>query len=906
MSKKAVISVFVVCGIITLGVVYILVGGFNADKTKDSKSDDKVVTAKQDERDETVKLKDGEYTESADGYAGPVTVKLTIKNGKIAAVDVVSQNETPEFYAKAKAILPKIVEQNSADVDVVSGATITSNAIKNAVRKALIKAGAKDNPSAKKKVGSTEKNNTKSNTSRMFTGSVNTVSASINTNTANLKDGTYRGFGTGYRGTIEVAVKISGGRIVGIDILSHREDQPYFNMARGVITKILSGTSRVDAVSDATFSSNGIINAVNDALRKASVNTVSSNNNVIVPVAPKPPVVNEPQVPITPSDENELLKIKERTKKRVDELMITGKLKDGSYDGYGVGYLSSGTIKTTIVVSGGKVTDIKVSEKKPDYADDIIPFRGIALNGLTFFKDNDSIKNIAYMVLFSEYKKQITEADDMYKKAVELIGKKYATPIKGLNKSIGGEKKISIISDSIKQYLKNEHSQGKMLDSVTGATVSYGGIANSVSNALKKAENDYLTGSDINELKVVAPGNSVDPASGKIVLKNNRKAPLDLSDLIISMVKKDGQEKKVKYSEFKDNKLIIKDSETGKALVNGMDLSAYKNKGVILAEIHHTPSIRSVSLPIWLGNYSKNYIVGIEYSIDGSDWKALKNPRMDNIDGNNIAHDGQTIEIPKGWTGKIVKLRVVGKDGTRYDFNTDAKVGSSSTIKYVPKEGYDNGNISPNLFINFKLTGDEGEEQEIEVDNSKIGISGDHGVDIIERVGIKPISVVPYDSTVTLDKDIKNLPKGLSFDGKIITGIPEVPEAEFGSAFFKTYEIVITGHQGKVKMIRKHKLHIFRDRDRDQIADVEEGDNELDSFTPHFATRTLEKNKNDAPPTIEEYKAMLSNFPKDDSVIIKVINEPDMTKQEKQKVNLEFTVKGLTKVSKSVVFVNVK
>lgn len=900
MSKKAVVSVFVVCGIITLAVVYALAGGFSADKTKNSKGDNKIVATDQDEE---VKLKDGEYTETADGYAGPVTVKVTIKNGKIAAVDVISQNETPEFYAKAKAILPKIVEQNSADVDVISGATVTSNAIKNAVRKALIKAGAKENSADKQASGSNEKNNTK----KTSAGRLNPVAAALNANVANLKDGTYVGVGVGYKGTIEVAVKILKGRIVGIDVLRHKEDQPYFSMAYAVIRKILSGANRVDAVTNATYSSNGIIAAVNDALSKASLNVAGSNNNSVVSVVPKPPVVHEPQVPPTPDEESEFLKIKERTKKRLKELTITGKLKDGSYDGYGVGYLSSGTIKTTIEVSGGKLTDIKVSENKPDYADDIIPFRGIALNGLPFFKDNAGMENIAYMVLFSEYKKQITDADDMYKKAVELIGKKYAVPIKGLDKSTGGEKKISVISGAIKQYLKSEYSQGKMLDSVTGATVSYGGIANSVDDALKKAANDYITDSGIKELKVVAPKNSVDPATGKIVLKNNRKEPLDLSALVISMVKKDGEEVEVKYSEFKDNKLVIKDSETGKELVNGMDLSYYKNKGVILAEVKHIPSIRSVSLPIWLGNYSKNYIVGIEYSVDGNDWKTLANPKMDDIDGNNIAYNGQVIEIPKSWTGKIVNIRVVGVDGTKYDFSTVFKVGSTNTIKYNPKEDYNNGNIPPNLFINFKLTGSsQEEEQEIEVDNSKIGISGDHGVSIIERVKINPISVVGYDPSVILDKEIKNLPKGLTFDGKHITGVPEVDPSEFGNGFSKTYDIVITGRQGKVKMIRKHKLHVLRDRDRDQIADADEYGDDEDAFNPKFSQRILERKKNDPLPTLDDYMAMILNLPKDGSVTVKIANNPDMNEVKRHRVNLEFAVNGLTKIGKSFVFVDVK
>ena len=85
------------------------------------------------------------------------------------------------------------------------------------------------------------------------------------------KDGTYQGSGTGFGGTITVQVTVSGGKITAIDIVdASGETTSYFASAKGVIGKMLAGqTPNVDAVSGATYSSNGIIQAVQDALSKA-------------------------------------------------------------------------------------------------------------------------------------------------------------------------------------------------------------------------------------------------------------------------------------------------------------------------------------------------------------------------------------------------------------------------------------------------------------------------------------------------------------------------------------------------------------------------------------------------------------------------------------------------------------
>lgn len=81
---------------------------------------------------------DGVYEGSANGMGGAVKVTVTVSGGKITAVEVGEHNETAGISDPAIEQMPaKIVEAQSADVDAVAGATVTSEAIKEAVKAAL-------------------------------------------------------------------------------------------------------------------------------------------------------------------------------------------------------------------------------------------------------------------------------------------------------------------------------------------------------------------------------------------------------------------------------------------------------------------------------------------------------------------------------------------------------------------------------------------------------------------------------------------------------------------------------------------------------------------------------------------------------------------------------------------------
>lgn len=91
--------------------------------------------------DMSTPLNDGEYSATVDGQEGQMTVKVVIADGKISAVEVVEQHETESVAGAALENIPAaIVENNSADVDVSSGASLTSNRIMDAVALCLTEA----------------------------------------------------------------------------------------------------------------------------------------------------------------------------------------------------------------------------------------------------------------------------------------------------------------------------------------------------------------------------------------------------------------------------------------------------------------------------------------------------------------------------------------------------------------------------------------------------------------------------------------------------------------------------------------------------------------------------------------------------------------------------------------------
>ena len=206
-------------------------------------------------------LAEGVYKGSATGFSGPVTVAVTIMDKKITSIDILSSTDDEAFFNRAKGVIDRIIASQSFDVDVVSGATYSSNGIIGAVKNALT--GEKDNGvTGKAKQESTSESESDSSLAEI--AAVQDASA--------YKDGTYYGTGKGFAGTMKVKVDISGGKIASISIVSTKDGDSYVKSASSVLDTIVEKQStNVDTVSGATFSSRGIIAAVRSALSQAAV-----------------------------------------------------------------------------------------------------------------------------------------------------------------------------------------------------------------------------------------------------------------------------------------------------------------------------------------------------------------------------------------------------------------------------------------------------------------------------------------------------------------------------------------------------------------------------------------------------------------------------------------------------------
>lgn len=181
--------------------------------------------------------KDGVYEGSATGFAGTIKVKVTITGGKIVKIEITETVDGTEYIQNASAVLARIIEAQGTNVDTVSGATYSSVGIINAVRNALAKAAASEDNNAGK---------------------------------FPYEDGIYYGTAAGYKGDITVAVVLQEETIKAILITESSDDAAYLSKASAVAEEIVSKQSvKVDTVSGATYSSNGILKAVKKAIKAA-------------------------------------------------------------------------------------------------------------------------------------------------------------------------------------------------------------------------------------------------------------------------------------------------------------------------------------------------------------------------------------------------------------------------------------------------------------------------------------------------------------------------------------------------------------------------------------------------------------------------------------------------------------
>ena len=259
---------------------------------------------------------DGTYTGSARGYGGEISVSVTMKDGKITDLQILSASgETDSFFTRAKGVIDQVLKYQTWEVDAVSGATYSSRGILGAVKNALTGESVVNEAPAKTSLGGSLKKEAFKD--------------------GKYADGVYTGTAPGFGGNITVEVTIKDGKIAGIRVLNHSgETASYFNRASAVTGRILkAGSPNVDTVSGATYSSNGIINAVKRALKKAAGAAEEETE--------KEPVIDPEKMP-------------EET------------YRDGEYFGTGEGY--GGDIKVRVVIEGGRIGAVEVLEHEGETA----------------------------------------------------------------------------------------------------------------------------------------------------------------------------------------------------------------------------------------------------------------------------------------------------------------------------------------------------------------------------------------------------------------------------------------------------------------------------------------------------------------------------------------------------------
>lgn len=209
--------------------------GCSAPKTEDTSND-------VPEETENGIYKPGSYSATVKGFGGDVTVTITVDANNITDVKIVGENETPGIGGHAIEVMAESIMEN-VDVDIVSGATVTSTSVKNALAVALSEAKGED-------IG-----------------------------TAKMNDGTYETTTLGFnlKTLVPVTVKISDSKIVDIAIGENGETNGYYqSVEKNLIPRILDNQSiNVDAVTGATVTSNAVLQGVQDCLIEAGADVTA-------------------------------------------------------------------------------------------------------------------------------------------------------------------------------------------------------------------------------------------------------------------------------------------------------------------------------------------------------------------------------------------------------------------------------------------------------------------------------------------------------------------------------------------------------------------------------------------------------------------------------------------------------
>lgn len=386
-------------------------------------------------------------------------------------------------------------------------------------------------------------------------------------------------------------------------------------------------------------------------------------------------VPNQPGKSLLGSDEK---MIRQHSDALLEKYLLKGELENGEYNGAKSGFQANGVIKSKVQINSGRINTIEILPYT-DGVSDTTSYRVYAIKVLPFLKTEQGRKNIAMMSLYYQYVTDLDVLQDdnaLYNKAKELLGKECAKDCKSVPKS--AHARMTALSDAVTKYLTHEYTKDdteKMFDAVSGATLSAAGMARSVGHAMEQSIHDKKTGNDIKNLEIVKPTHKKFFA--------NQKDPLHLDGLTIKMTKKDGKTEEIGVNEFEAKGIEMYEEETKHKITNGMIMSDYNQ--AITVVIKDLKSARTDKFDIIVNeNYDENWVIGMQYKVEGKDWENIANLKMQEFNYvnpyqvNNIAV-GQVVELnednAKDYIGKKVELRLVLKNPSQ---------AGNEESKYVP------------------------------------------------------------------------------------------------------------------------------------------------------------------------------------------------------------------------------
>ncbi len=209
--------------------------------------------ANSDSTDASESGKTGVFHGEAQGFGGLISADLTYENGTITDVALTGDDETPTVGGAAlEELASQVLEAQSSEIDGVSGATFTSDGVREAVQNAIDSDGTED---------------------------------TAGTGELTFTAGTYTGSGEGYNGTVALDVTFSETGIEDIQINSSSETNHIGTPAFDILfaDAIEADGSGIDSVSGATFTSRAIKEALNDAAQQAGVSDISTfQKNTVV------------------------------------------------------------------------------------------------------------------------------------------------------------------------------------------------------------------------------------------------------------------------------------------------------------------------------------------------------------------------------------------------------------------------------------------------------------------------------------------------------------------------------------------------------------------------------------------------------------------------------------------------